>query len=217
MSREPDGLFGPAGSQAMPPDVRSSRIPYLPAPSLDAPPMYHVERLAQSFPARRPPSTRRLRTDVGSGIGPTMVSMLEARRLALSLPETTEEDHHGIPSFRVRGKIFATVPDDDHLRVMLDADATHAAVREDPAACEELWWGKRLSGVCVRLAQADHRRLAELLNEAWRRKAPSRLLTAGYGAPESVGSTTVARGASGRAGGSARGGTPSARRAGPGR
>jgi hypothetical protein len=40
-----------------------------------------------------------------------MLTLSEARRLALSFAEVTEEDHHGIPSFRVRGKIFATVPD----------------------------------------------------------------------------------------------------------
>jgi len=34
----------------------------------------------------------------------------QARTLALALPETVEQDHHGIPSFRVRGKIFATAP-----------------------------------------------------------------------------------------------------------
>jgi len=146
-----------------------------------------------------------------------MVTMSEARRLALSLPETTEEDHHGIPSFRVLGKIFATVPDDDHLRVLLDPDATHAAVSEDPAACEELWWGKKLSGVCVRLARADHRRLAALLEDAWRRRAPRRLLAGRYEVLESVGRTLVPRGGSGRVGGRARGGAVSTRRAGPGR
>ena len=35
----------------------------------------------------------------------------EARRLALALPEAVEQDHHGRPSFRVAGKIFATLWD----------------------------------------------------------------------------------------------------------
>ena len=105
-----------------------------------------------------------------------MVTLAEARRLALALLETTEEDHHGIPSFRVRNKIFATVPDGDHVRVMLDPDATRAAVGEDPGAFQELWWGKKLSGVTVTLASADHRRVTELLEDAWRRVAPKRLL-----------------------------------------
>ena len=104
-----------------------------------------------------------------------MVTVAEARRLALSLPETSEEDHHGISSFRVGNKIFATVPDGAHLRVMLDRDATQAAIAVDPAAFAELWWGKKLSGVTVTLARADHRRLTELLEGGWRRIAPRRL------------------------------------------
>jgi len=103
------------------------------------------------------------------------VTLAEARRLALALPETTEEDHHGIPSFRVRNRVFATVPDGRHVRVMLDADVIRAAVNDDPRAFAELWWGKKLSGVTVALASADHRRVTELLEEAWRRVAPKRL------------------------------------------
>ena len=104
-----------------------------------------------------------------------MVKPSDARRLALSLPEATEEDHHGIPSFRVRGKIFATVPDTDHLRVMLDAEETEAAVAANPAAFEELWWGKQRAGVVVRLRQVPREQLADLLYAAWRRRAPKRL------------------------------------------
>ena len=107
-----------------------------------------------------------------------MVTLPEARRLALALPEASEQDHHGIPSFRVRGKIYATLPDDEHIRVMLDSEATHAAVAADPKAFEELWWGKQLSGVSVRLAAVDRGRLADLLEEAWRKKAPKKLLKA---------------------------------------
>ena len=35
----------------------------------------------------------------------------DARRLALALPDTVEQDHHGRPSFRVAGKIIATIWD----------------------------------------------------------------------------------------------------------
>jgi hypothetical protein len=38
-----------------------------------------------------------------------VVSVDEARSLALVLPEAIEQDHHGRPSFRVGGKIFATL------------------------------------------------------------------------------------------------------------
>ena len=65
-----------------------------------------------------------------------MVTFARARRLALSLPEVTEQDHHGMASFRVQGKIFTTVPDQRHLNVMLDEFLTRAAVGTDPVACE---------------------------------------------------------------------------------
>ena len=38
-----------------------------------------------------------------------MTSTEQARQLALDLPEAVEQDHHGRPSFRVAGKIFATL------------------------------------------------------------------------------------------------------------
>ena len=46
----------------------------------------------------------------------------DARRLALGLPDVVERDHHGFPSFRTgsRGRIFATLPTEEVLRVMLD-------------------------------------------------------------------------------------------------
>jgi hypothetical protein len=37
-----------------------------------------------------------------------MVKVARVRELALALPEATEQDHHGRPSFRV-GRIFATL------------------------------------------------------------------------------------------------------------
>ncbi|MEM7247294.1 MAG: MmcQ/YjbR family DNA-binding protein [Acidobacteriota bacterium] len=99
----------------------------------------------------------------------------DVRRQALALPEATEEDHHGRASYRVRSKIFATVPDDEHLNVMLDADAASAAIAARPAACAELWWGKRLTGVRLSLAEADPELVDDLLTEAWRQRAPKTL------------------------------------------
>jgi hypothetical protein len=105
-----------------------------------------------------------------------MTTLAEARALALALPEAAEQDHHGMDSFRVRGKIFATVPDDAHIRVMVDEDDTKAAVAESPDACAPFYWGARLACVVVTLASADPNLVRELLTEAWRRKAPKKLL-----------------------------------------
>ena len=99
-----------------------------------------------------------------------------ARAFALSLPGSTEEPHFDMSSFRVRGKIFATVPpDDEHLHVFVDEGEVQAAVAEDPAAFEPLLWGQRLRGLRIRIAAASNHRVAELLEESWRRRAPARL------------------------------------------
>jgi hypothetical protein len=105
------------------------------------------------------------------------VSTDEARAVALSLPEAVEQDHHGRPSFRVGGKIFATLWSDERLNVMLDEGGILTAIESAPAACEQVWWGKRLAAVGVTLDRVDREFLGELLTDAWELKAPRRLLT----------------------------------------
>ena len=92
----------------------------------------------------------------------------EVRSLALALPGASERDHHGFPSFRTPRGIFATLPDAEQLRVMLEGEDVRARVAEFPAWCEEQWWGKKLTAVRVRLPDADPRVVAELLEDAWR-------------------------------------------------
>ena len=104
-----------------------------------------------------------------------MSNLAKARAVALALPETTEQDHHGMPSFRVRGKIFATVPDDTQIRIMVDEHEIRAAVEANPDSCAEFYWGKRLACVVVTLRAASAALLTELLTEAWLRKAPAAL------------------------------------------
>ena len=104
-----------------------------------------------------------------------MVSIDEARRIALSLPETVEQDHHGRPSFRVAGRIFATLWDAEHMNVMLDEPGIRTAVQAMPDVCSEVWWGKRLRAVRVALPRTERELLRELLTDAWEGKAPRRL------------------------------------------
>ena len=103
----------------------------------------------------------------------------QARKFALSLPETNGEPHFEMWSFRVRGKIFATVPPDGcHLHVFVDETVGGAAVGSDPEAFEKLWWGKKLAGVRVNLPVARNGPVFDLLAAAWRRKAPKTLVAA---------------------------------------
>ena len=93
----------------------------------------------------------------------------------MAMPETVEQDHFGNPSFRVHGRIFATVPDANHVNVMVDAFDVESVVRENPESCSELWWEKKLSGVRVSLPDAEPAMVKALIQAAWRRKAPKRL------------------------------------------
>ncbi len=113
-----------------------------------------------------------------AGSGPILspvVHIRDVRRLALSLPEAAEQDHWGRPSFRVRGRIFATVPDFEHLNVMIDPFDVEAAIHVDPDACAELCPGKEVRGVKVNLRVAELSMVGDLLTAAWRRKAPKSL------------------------------------------
>jgi hypothetical protein len=63
------------------------------------------------------------------------------------------------------------------LNVMIDPFDVEAAVRESPLALTPLRWGKEIAGVQVTLAKAPRKMVAGLLESAWRRRAPRRLLS----------------------------------------
>jgi hypothetical protein len=105
------------------------------------------------------------------------LTLQQARQFALSLPETTEEPHHELSSFRVRGKIFATAPPDGlRLHIFVEEQQREAAILTEPAAVEKLWWGSKVRGVRVLLAKANSEVVSELLYSAWSRKAPPPLV-----------------------------------------
>jgi hypothetical protein len=98
------------------------------------------------------------------------------RRLALALPEATEEPHFERTSFRVKGKIFATVaPDGSSMNVFVDDEQREIMCRVDPKAYETLTWGK-IAYLHVHLKKAKARDVGTLLRSAWERKAPRKLV-----------------------------------------
>jgi hypothetical protein len=93
------------------------------------------------------------------------------RALALGLPGATEQDHHGRPSFRVRGKIFATLWDATTLNVMAPDELIRAAVSTWPDRCALRYWGTRLAAVQIDLERADEELVRDLLQAAWGKRA----------------------------------------------
>ena len=101
----------------------------------------------------------------------------------MALPSVTEEPHFAYSSFRVGGKIFATVPPDgEHLHVFVEEDERQVALALEPAALEILPWGKRVVGLRVSLPAVTPSLVKTLLKQAWSRKA-SKTLLAAYSSP----------------------------------
>jgi hypothetical protein len=98
--------------------------------------------------------------------------------MLLGLPEVEEYDHGGLPSFRVRGRRFASMLDREGVNLAPGEEAIRAAVAEWPDWCEEEWFGKRLVAVRVRFASIDPAVMEELVTDAWASKAPRTLVRA---------------------------------------
>lgn len=100
------------------------------------------------------------------------------RAFALSLPEVTQEPHHQFSSFRVRGKIFVTVPpQQEYIHVFDSEQQREQALAMYPSFTETLLWGGKAVGVRVALAGADPHAVKALVRSAWQNKAPRTLLT----------------------------------------
>lgn len=96
----------------------------------------------------------------------------------MALPEATERPHFELTSFRVRGKIFATMaPDGSFMNVFVDDQLREVMVAVDPRAYESRKWGK-MRYLHVRLAAAKASDVKTLLHAAWARRAPKTLVEA---------------------------------------
>jgi len=108
------------------------------------------------------------------------------RRLALSLPESEEKSHFGTPDFRVRNRIFATLPDDDRAVVKLTREQQEMMAGAEPGVFQPVkgGWGRQ-GWTTVILAAADEVTLKSALVTAWRNVAPAGLRKAHAQVPSS--------------------------------
>ena len=109
-----------------------------------------------------------------------MLSWQEARKLALSLPEAEEQPHFDQPSFRVRGKIFATLSAAERrLTLKFMAADQMALTLLDGQAFKAVngYWGQQ-GWTEVYLKHIGKEQLRGLLLQSWRQVAPKRLQAA---------------------------------------
>jgi hypothetical protein len=102
----------------------------------------------------------------------------DIRRLALSLPDAVEADHHGIPSFRVAGKIFCTIhTEQPRMMVKLDSEDQANLAAGHPGVVEPVpgYWGRKGS-TFVWYEHINAPLMEVLLRMAWTNAAPKRLI-----------------------------------------
>jgi hypothetical protein len=115
----------------------------------------------------------------------------DVRRVALSLPETAEQPMHGLPSWRVRKKLFAwerplraselellgeAAPSGPILGARVEhLIAKEALLADDPEVYFTTPHFDGYPSVLVRLERIAVGELEELLIEAWLTRAPKRL------------------------------------------
>ena len=103
----------------------------------------------------------------------------EARALALSLPGAEASSHFDTPDFRVRGKIFVTLPGPDRMVVRIDPTNQAVLLAAEPATfspCPGAWGMK--GWTIVQLGSVDPDVLRDLLVDSWRRLVPKKVSAA---------------------------------------
>jgi hypothetical protein len=98
------------------------------------------------------------------------------RRLALTLPEAEEKSHFGTADFRVRNRIFATLPKDGQAVVKLTPEQQEMLTSAEPQIFQPVkgGWGRQ-GWTTVHLAAADEVTLKSALLTSWRNVAPAGL------------------------------------------
>ena len=104
----------------------------------------------------------------------------DLRRIALALPETEEKVAWEVDiTFRVRDKIFAIMgPEGTHASVKASLEAQQALVASDPETFGISAYTGRYGWTTVNLARVTPDELHELVEEAWRRTAPKKVVAA---------------------------------------
>lgn len=108
-----------------------------------------------------------------------MITLDEIRGYATALPEVEEKPHFRLPGFRVRDKLFVHLEKGDaHAIVCVSQAEAVAAATSNPDTYEEVWrdHGRIFVGLRVDLAKVTKGQVRELVEQAWRNKAPKRLV-----------------------------------------
>ena len=104
----------------------------------------------------------------------------DLRKLAMALPEVEEKlTWETDITFRVRDKIFAIMGETgNQASIKATLEAQHALVGSDPQTFSVSAYTGRFGWTTVDLSRVSADELRELVEDAWRRTAPKRLVAA---------------------------------------
>ena len=105
-----------------------------------------------------------------------MVTGAKVRELAQELPSVEEKPSHGVPTFRVKGKLFAALREDlGAIAIKLDFDERDSLIEAQPEIFYFTDHYRNYPMVLARLRAIPTALLRDLLRDAWLRTAPKRL------------------------------------------
>ena len=107
-----------------------------------------------------------------------MIGLADIRSYAMALPDVVEKPHFRLPGFRVADKLLAHLEKGDtHAIVCVGQKEAKTAAVQEPEIYEEVWRNGRIFvGLRVDLAKVTEKRMRELIEHAWRHRAPKRLI-----------------------------------------
>ena len=100
------------------------------------------------------------------------------RKIALSLPEVEEQQHHGHPDFRIRKKIIVTLWPDDLRAVVKLSIADQTALAQASSAAFSLDGWSHQGWTNIDLGNIDEHTLRDVITTAWRNVAPKTVVAA---------------------------------------
>ena len=107
-----------------------------------------------------------------------MIMLADIRTYAMALPDVVEKPHFRLPGFRVADKLLVHLEKGDaHAIVCVGQQEAETAVVDEPDIYQEVWRNGRIFvGLRVDLTTVTKKRMRELIEHAWRNRAPKRLV-----------------------------------------
>jgi hypothetical protein len=112
-----------------------------------------------------------------------MITIEQARKAALSLPETKEKPHFHLTSFRVKNKIFATIhADKNYVMVKLSTIDQSVFCSYDKEVIFPVpgGWGRQ-GATFINLKKIKKAMFVDALTTAWKTTAPGKLCEKYFG------------------------------------